>query len=535
MAYSDEDLDKYLKKAQEVLNSKNEDYLSKKDLQDIAQKLDLDLQEIAQAKQDYLTRGDNHLRFGNYKEAIDEYEQLLLLDPKDPKSVYGLAKAYLEKWHQDGKKNDKEKALAHANNCIEIDPGFQEAYAIVGELKQKPQGKKATQSAQKTAPKTPPPQRRANASSSTFKKKRGRGTLIGFAIFGAVVLIQLGISYYKSKGTSQYMVGATPKGIVVWQIKYTKHKKSPYYRKPKLLIAQAATGKLLHEMDLPERKNTDGNRLWYKVSGVDGSFYDYYNNGFVARDMRTGKITNSKALLAQKFPEIEGGVGKVRHYNSGWFEITSKQGRVHWYNPNTKKLLTVDEYRQRKQTQPYWQYQWTKVANPKNRNQYQFLLTQRLSNRRLHQGKHQIGNTRLQFLQKSVDQGDARVISKQDKANFFLKPKVIYVDSTHILLRYQTEIGKQSNYRLACIGKTGDVLWEKGMEDVEVPLLQNFLSNYGFNPKFARYKNELGISSVQVRGPKKTYPLYRMAVGIDLNSGKVLWKHSPRYYSTKFK
>ena len=56
MAYSDEDLQKYLKKAEEVLRSKTENYLSEEDLNDIAKNLGLNIKEIAQAREDYLTR-----------------------------------------------------------------------------------------------------------------------------------------------------------------------------------------------------------------------------------------------------------------------------------------------------------------------------------------------------------------------------------------------------------------------------------------------------------------------------------------------
>ncbi|OJJ19589.1 hypothetical protein BKI52_22540 [marine bacterium AO1-C] len=539
MAYSDEDLDKYLKKAQEVLNSKTEDYLSEEDLQDIAQKLGLNMQEIAQAKEDYLIRGNNHLNFGNYKEAISEYEQLLLLAPKDPKGLYGLAKAHLETWHQDGKKAHKEKALEYANSCIEIDPKFQEAYSIISELKQKPQGKKKKPAKPSQKPKGQKVKKNAPKTSKSKPAKRRKAkwdTYAGLLVLAVVLAVQAVIFFYKSKGTSQYMVGATKQGIVVWQIKYTKYDKRPYYRKPKLLIAQASTGKLLKEIDLPPREKVDGNRLWHKTKIVNGSFYDYYKDGFMARDILTGKITDSKALLVQKFPKIGAGIGKVRHYNDGWFKITSKQGSEHWYNPSTKKLYTNDEYRQQNQIRtPFWQYKWIKIENPENRNQSKFLLTQQLSKRHTYRRRQNISSSRPHYLQQNINRGYTRLITKEEKANFFLKPKVIYSDSTHIIFKYQTEIGKQGAYRMACIGKSGDVLWEKGSEDLKNPLLQNLLGRYNTKVQFARYKNVLGVSSTRVKSPKKSYPLYKMAIGIDLNSGNVLWKHSPKYYDTKFK
>lgn len=542
MAYSDEELDKYLKKAQEVLNSKKEDYLSEDDLQDIAQRLGLDIKEIVKAKEDYLTRGNNHLNFGNYDEAIKEYEQLLLLAPKDAQGMYGLAQAHLEKWHHDGKKVNKEKALEYANSCIEIDPKFQKAYAIISELKQKPQGKK------KRPAKPPTPKKKVKQAkkkapkpvqSSSKKNKVNWGTAaIPILFMGVVIAFQFGIFSYKSKGTSQYKVAPTKNGIVIWQVKYTKYKKYPYYRKVKLLIADAATGKLLKEVDLPERKKTDGNYFWNRVKRFNGSFYDYYNDYFIARDIRTGEVTDSKELISQKFPKIEGGIGKIRTYNRDWFKVTSKQGTEYWYNLRTKKLLSQREYNQRNQNKtPFWQYTWQKVINPDNQNQFKFLLSKQLSKRRYVRTQDNVKRSYNKSLQNNINRGYVRLITRTEKSNYFLRPKTIYADSTHLLFKYQTEIGKEGVYRLACLNGKGDVVWEKGLEDLEVPLLKYLLgNNYSrTNTYFARHKNVLGISSQRVRKNKKSYRNYKIAVGVDLNTGKVVWKYSPGLYKTKFK
>mgnify|MGYP001091890937 CR=1 FL=1 len=201
-----------------------------------------------------------------------------------------------------------------------------------------------------------------------------------------------------------------------------------------------------------------------------------------------------------------------------------------------KKLLSHQEYNQRNSGKtPFWQYTWQKVVNPENQNQFKFLLSKQLVKKYYTRNLDRVKRTQTKYLQRNINQGYVRMVTPNEKANYFLRPKTIYADSTHILFKYQTEIGKEGVYRMACLNQKGDVVWEKGYEDLEVPLLKNLLSRYNISPRFARHKNTLGISSERVKKNRKNYGNYKMAVGIDLNTGKVMWKYSPKFYSTKFK
>lgn len=541
MAYSEEDLQKYLKKAQEVLNSKTENHLSAEDLNDIAQNLGLNIKEIAQAREDYLTRGNTHLKFNNLDEATQEFEQLLLLSPNHPEGLIGLAQAHLEKWQQNHKKADKEKALEYANQCIDIVPDLNQAYVIISELRQKPKAAKKAKTKPSIQKQTLVQSRTKNTSRNKAKRTSKDKLINLLLIVGILVFVgayQLFSHFYKSTKTSGLRVGNTSQGLVLWQVKTKRYKKYPYHRQPVLQIAQATTGELLQEIALPEIAGVDGNRLWYYAKQIKQSFYDYHKENFEARNVLTGKITDSKAMLVARFPELSGGIGKIKTYINDWLKITSKQGAEYLYSPVTRQLITPIQYNQgrNKNRQKSWQYSWLKIVNPSNTNQSKIVLTQVFRNANRRYNNYHYSNFRAQSLQKNIAQGRVKLVTPIGKACYFLQPEAIYADSTHTIFRYKTEISKQAQYRLACIDRSGNVVWEKGQDDIEVPLLIQLMRNPKTRATFARHKNVLGISSPQIRVIKKNRTrYYQMAVGLDLHTGKVPWKYSPRYYKSRFK
>lgn len=531
MAYSNEDLQKYLKKAQEVLNSKTENHLSEEDLNDIASNLGLNIEEVAQAREDYLTRGNTHLKYDNYAEAIGEFEQLLLLAPNHPDGLYGLAKAYQKKWHNDHKKASKEKALAYANQCIETAPDYKKAYAIISDLKKKPKKPKSSGRPEK-----------AHQPKGNQPKKQGKNNL-GWLVYVVPIVTMLGaligsgifsrmFSSSPGKNIYQYRVGATSKGIVVWQLEASRHHEKPYYRNTKLTIAEAATGKVLQQIDLPAREGVEGNRLWSVVYETKGEFYDTFHGGFIARDILTGKLTCNFEVLASRFKELAEGIGKARR-DKNWLKLTTKQGADFWYNLKKGKLVKQKQYNNQHRTK-VWQHQWTKLANPDNRNQSKVLLTQYLGRKRnQHAYTKSLRNTSSRSLNAQLRRGYLKLVTPIKKANYFLKPEMIYGDSLLALFRYKTEVGKAGAYRIACVDKAGNVLWENSWSDFEDPLLRLLITRRLFRGIFTRYENTLAISSnhVRIEGSHAA----KFAVGLDLTTGEVLWKHSPRYYKTKFK
>ncbi|EAY31780.1 tetratricopeptide repeat protein [Microscilla marina] len=527
MAYSEEDLQKYLRKAQEVLNSKKENQLSETDLNEIVQDLGLNIEEIAQAREDYLTRGTTHLNFGNYAEAIGEFEQLLLLSPNHPKGLYGLAKAYLEKWKNHGKKADKEKALQYANQCIEVAPDYKAAYKVISTLKHKPTKKNSVS-------------QQNNSRNSHHKKTTSLRTYLTpitvFIVMTIGVFVGMKNVFYPPAKIQQYRVGATKDGLVIWQITSEKHRKKPYYRDIKLTIADATTKKILREVAIPPRKGVRGNQLWRNCRQLGDSFY--YINGikgiFVARHLRTGKITNSKEMLAKSFKELNGGISKVRLDRSGWLEVTTKQGLRYWLNLESKKVLNQPQYYELRRARFNRIKRWWQVPRQSNNKERKVVLLEVQEKMQGYRQKR-MNSIWPAHLQKKLNSGRVKVMTPLDKASYFLMPKLVYGNDDLAVIRYKTEVGTNGKYRLSCVDKAGSVLWDKGPEEVNNPLVLHLMNSHKPNVYFAQYKNTLGMSSIHIRVKEKRRSRYvEVAVGLDLTTGRLVWAHSPTLYKTKF-
>ncbi|OJJ23170.1 hypothetical protein BKI52_02105 [marine bacterium AO1-C] len=539
MTHSEENLQKYLKKAQEVLNSKTENYLSEKDLNDIAKSLGLNIQEIAQARKDYLTRGNTHLKFDNLDEAIGEFEQLLLLSPNHSKGLMGLAEAHLKKWQQHHKKTDKEKAQEYANQCIEVAPEAKRAYAIISELKQKPQA-----APQKVKSKPATSQKQTSASRDTKKSKnKSKKQPIRTWLVVVCILIMGVIAYrfyQKNKHhtypsfTHSLKVGSTPEGLVLWQVQSKPDEDPPHKRHAILQIGEAATGELLQEIELPSRNNVYNSNLWYYAKQFNQDFYDLHKGSFVARDVRTGEITNNKVLLENKFPALSEGISRISPYSGDWLKIITQRGANYLFFPPTKKLVPIRLYGYG--SAKSWQHVWARVSNPTNGNQHKIVLTKMYrSIRHIYTHKRSYLRYRKTSLQRGIAQGRFKLVTPIEKANYFLWPEFIYADSTHTIFRYKADITKPVKYRLACIDRSGSVVWEKGKDDLDELLFKALVSSNSLTT-FARHKNTLGVSSSDVTIFKNNKNhRYQMAFGLDLRTGQILWKYSPQYYKSKFK
>ena len=528
MAYSDEDLRKYLLKAQEVLNSRNENQLSEEDLKDIAQELGIDTEEVAKIREDYLTRGNTHLNFGNYTEAIQEFEQLLLLAPNHPKGLYGMAKAYLEQWNNQGKKADKEKAFTYANQCIEVAPEYKKAYKIISALKGKPVKKGGTNQT-RTAP------------ANSQQQVSWRAYLVPAIIILAMVtggVIGMTKFFKKSHEIHEYRVGATKEGFVIWQLAAKRYKKRPYRRDVKLTIADVATKKVLKEVAIPPRKGVNGNQLWKYSTQIGDSFYDINSTKgvFVARGVRTGEVTHNKAMLAAEFKELEGGVSKVkRERNDDWWVVTTKKGLTFWVNHKEKKIFNSQQYKQQRRAYAKVK-RWVKVYNPANRNESKVILAEVKSPFGIS------GNRQLRMdgvRENKINTGRVKALISLDKTSYFLSPKLLYGDANYALITYKTEVGNAGQYRLACVDKTGKVLWQKGQEDFKNPLMSELIQKSlrrtsSFH--FILHKNTLGMSkTVRVSAKRKyKYDRHHIALGLNLDTGNIAWQYSPTLYKTKF-
>jgi hypothetical protein len=115
----------------------------------------------------------------------------------------------------------------------------------------------------------------------------------------------------------------------------------------------------------------------------------------------------------------------------------------------------------------------------------------------------------------------------------------VYGETDYALVASKTEVGSAGKYRLACVDKTGKVLWEKGEEDFQNPLMLDLIrssSRRNINFHFVHHQSILGMSkTVRVSAKRKyKYDMHHIALGLNLKTGKVAWQYSPTLYKTKF-
>ncbi len=138
MDYSDDRLQKYINRMLILQDEQREKPLSDQELKEIALELGmseedwLDSQETAKA---HLKSGQGHLRFGNWKEAIQELEQANALIPNSVEATYSLAKAYAAGWLEAEKPAHQEQAQKYAQRTLKLQPGHSEALQIIRDIR----------------------------------------------------------------------------------------------------------------------------------------------------------------------------------------------------------------------------------------------------------------------------------------------------------------------------------------------------------------------------------------------------------------
>ena len=138
MTYSQQDLENYLKKAEEVLAKKNANFLSEADVTNMAKELGFDLNQVAEATQNFWIKGQLHHRYDNYEDAAEAYEQLATLSPKNFDVVWELTQIYFKEMTQNDDLSYKTKAWMSAKRCIELDSSRPEPFEIISKLKKVP-------------------------------------------------------------------------------------------------------------------------------------------------------------------------------------------------------------------------------------------------------------------------------------------------------------------------------------------------------------------------------------------------------------
>lgn len=111
--------------------------VSDAELKKIAADMGIDEQEMAfiQSKfNDYLTRGLGYSRYEDWESAIEELQQAVMLNPNHIGALYGLAKAFGQRWFIKKNKNDLQNAKNFAKRCLQIQPDNEDALRLSADL-----------------------------------------------------------------------------------------------------------------------------------------------------------------------------------------------------------------------------------------------------------------------------------------------------------------------------------------------------------------------------------------------------------------
>lgn len=112
------------------------------DLRRVARELGLSDEDLARVDKvvgDHLTRGQNFVARGLYREAADEIQQAAVLRPFDAAIATRLARAHLGHFHRTGERQARDRAQRWARRAIDIDADHKPAFDVL-EACQQPRG-----------------------------------------------------------------------------------------------------------------------------------------------------------------------------------------------------------------------------------------------------------------------------------------------------------------------------------------------------------------------------------------------------------
>lgn len=91
--------------------------------------------ELVKEFREFSNRGQNHLRHNNYEDALEEFQNALLLNPNDTNVLYLCADANYGLWKEKQRNSSKVTAIEFAEKCLEMYPSHDGAANIISLLK----------------------------------------------------------------------------------------------------------------------------------------------------------------------------------------------------------------------------------------------------------------------------------------------------------------------------------------------------------------------------------------------------------------
>lgn len=121
-----------------LLDEEPDDLLSQQELREIVLELgydESDLERLERTAKAHRTRADNYRQIGRLNRAASEYSVALAMEPEDIPTQCAYAEVLFERHKAEGDPQDLKLALRLAEQCVEIEPGFNPAYQLMGEIK----------------------------------------------------------------------------------------------------------------------------------------------------------------------------------------------------------------------------------------------------------------------------------------------------------------------------------------------------------------------------------------------------------------
>lgn len=137
MKNSQQQLEQYIQKVLELQQAQVEKPLGAEELRQIASDIgisDAEWQAIQATFNGHLTRGQGHLRYNNWDDALTELQEAHILAPYDTQVLFGIASTYAGRWQAQGKTVDQRQAEQYARQCLRLDASYRPALKLLSQL-----------------------------------------------------------------------------------------------------------------------------------------------------------------------------------------------------------------------------------------------------------------------------------------------------------------------------------------------------------------------------------------------------------------
>lgn len=473
-------IEQYIQQLMALQQKNQNDQISKQELEEIATRLGFNVGEIYKAKNDFMTAGHNYLKFGNYEDALKEFSQALVLDNQNADLLFFVASCHKGIYHHKHQKKDKELAIEYAKKAVKIDPNHQKAFALISSFQEN--NNVPREFNRQYQPKT-------NHTTTIF-------VIVGIILGGLGALFMLlfssiasdhskvpsmmnvqskSINSSRNTSISQIIGGIAQEKSYIWVIYYTQsYQGNTYNKQYKAKIIDAGSKSMVKEIEL--KSGIDFMHPVYEQPEIHGeNIYFCSKDFYEVRDLKSGEIVDSKAILAQKYSQLKEGVADIERYASGtgWYVITTRKNDKYYYKP-IENIILGDN--QRTNLQLINLYKWYANNNKANIDTEFMLLSEPTYPINVYDHYKNTANIMDKFSwenykKNKINNRKKNVVTILEKS--FLGGEMIYGTEKYFFGRYRQEPQEdnqaqnlannpQSKFVYFCADvASGKVLWEK--------------------------------------------------------------------------